>query len=103
VGAVMTNKIDPTTFKPGDIVHVRGKVDEIYTDLTSIELTSDGGYNWSVSTDSVVAHFPAIRSWSEIEGRLNKTFGEYGILTNRNAIIQSVIALLNEIDPKGDV
>jgi len=92
-------KIDPTTFKPGDIVHVRGEIDEIYADLTVIELTSDHGYNYSVSADSVVAHFPAIRSWSEIEGRLNEVISEWEAVDGK--MVDRIIALLNEIDPKG--
>ena len=96
----MTNVIDPSAFKPGDIVHVRGKIDEIYADLTVIELTSDHGYNYSVSADSVVAHFPAIRSWSEIEGRLvNCVAGGSQAPVD---LSKRIIALLNEIDPKGD-
>ena len=93
-------KIDPTTFRPGDIVHVRGKIDEIYADLTAIELTSDHGYNYSVSADSVVAHFPAIRSWSEIEGRLTSYLEVACGSVSDTA--KDIIALLNEIDPKGD-
>ena len=93
-------KIDPTTFRIGDIVHVWGKIDEIYADLTVIELTSDHGYNYSVAADSVVAHFPAIRSWSEIEGRLINYIT--GASTDSVEIAKGVIALLNEIDPKGD-
>ena len=95
-------KLDPTTFKPGDIVHVRGKIDEIYADLTVIELTSNHGYNYSVSADSVVAHFPAIRSWSEIEGRLTSVLETFDGSVESTVMATSIIALLNEIDPKGD-
>lgn len=95
-------KIDPTTFRTGDIVHVRGKIDEIYADLTAIELTSDHGYNYSVSADSVVAHFPAIRSWSEIEGRLTALTVTFDENIGEIEMARAIIALLNEIDPKGD-
>ena len=32
----MTNKIDPTTVKPGDIVHVRGKVNGVNANFDGV-------------------------------------------------------------------
>lgn len=93
-------KIDPTTFRPGDIVHVRGKVtDGLYTQGHTYIMFGDDKFR--VDSNIVVAHFPAIRSWSEIEGNLTeclKTQSPYAFEDTARAII----ALLNEIDPKGD-
>jgi hypothetical protein len=96
----MTNKIDPTTFKPGDIVHVRGRVVSCEYGNQIINVDFDGERP-PIGLYEIVAHFPAIRSWSEIEGRLTDLIIEWeceeGSLTKR------IIALLNEVDPKGDV
>jgi hypothetical protein len=93
-------KIDPATFKPGDIVHVRGKVAHCnyQKEYTEVEFADD---TYALNSNEIVAHFPAIRSWSQIEGNLTeclKTQSPYAFEDTARAII----ALLNEIDPKGD-
>jgi hypothetical protein len=95
-------KIDPTTFKPGDIVHVRGKVDDggLLTNKTYVAF-NDGDVV-SVYGEEIVAHFPAIRSWSEIEGRLTGIMERHALEFTGVELITDIIALLNEIDPKGD-
>jgi hypothetical protein len=97
-------KIDPTTFKPGDIVHVRGKVVSYDTSsaLTAIKFDDDDPRSVDFASHEIVAHFPAIRSWSEIEGRLDKLILDCRTTVNGPTITESIIALLNEIDPKGD-
>ena len=91
-------KIDPTTFKPGDIVHVRGRVYSFGSGVTDVEFANDEVLPFSDS--EIVAHFPAIRSWSEIEGRLNEVISEWE--ADDGKMVDRIIALLNEIDPKGD-
>ena len=93
-------KLDPTTFRPGDIVHVRGKIDDggLLTNKTYVAF-NDGDVV-GVYDEEIVAHFPAIRSWSEIEGRLNEVISEWE--ADDGKMVDRIIALLNEIDPKGD-
>jgi hypothetical protein len=94
-------KIDPTTFRPGDIVHVRGKVVSYNYEKKYVNLGFEDD-NLSFNCDEIVAHFPAIRSWSEIEGRLTSVLDDLGLTAWGNEASQAIIALLNEIDPKGD-
>jgi hypothetical protein len=95
-------KIDPTTFKPGDIVHVRGRVYSFGSGVTDVEFANDEVLPFS--DIEIVAHFPAIRSWSEIEGRLSDVHHQWQIAVGDGPTLpERIIALLNEIDPKGDV
>jgi hypothetical protein len=95
------SKIDPTTFKPGDIVYVRGKVDcnNLVSKYVSVDVERA---THSFNYDEIVAHFPAIRSWSEIDARLIDLLEAFDGSVEPTIMATNIIALLNEIDPKGD-
>ena len=95
-------KIDPTTFKPGDIVHVRGKVDCNNVGFKYVSIDFEGA-TYPFNYDEIVAHFPVIRSWSEIEGRLTDLLFSLDDTVEREVVASEIISMLNEIDPKGDV
>jgi hypothetical protein len=95
----MNTKINTATVEPGDIMHVRGKVYSVGGGVTDVEFES--GDVLPFFDSEIVAHFPAIRSWSEIEGRLNDLLPNPDTY-ERKDVVSEIIALLNEIDPKGD-
>jgi len=97
----MTTKIDPTTFKTGDIVHVRGKIVNCECGGEIINVDFDGEAS-PIGPYEIVAHFPAIRSWSEIEGNLTEVFSKHKLDLIAPELRADIIALLNEIDPKED-
>jgi hypothetical protein len=94
----MTIKL--STIKPGDIVHVRGKIIDVDSHSKTVAAVFDENCEHAFYFNEIVAHFPAIRSWSEIEGRLLDLLPCLDT-HERNAVTSEIIALLNEVEPKG--
>lgn len=99
----MSNVIDPTAFRTGDTVHVRGKILEVDMSSGTVLAVFDENCEEKFYFGEIVAHIPAIRSWSEIQTRIAFLAEKNGLTFNDGqAFAEEIIALLNEIDPKGD-
>jgi hypothetical protein len=94
-------KIDFSKVIADDMVHVKAKVLDCVNQTLNIRFEDDPETH-VVYHHEVVAHIPKIKSWDDLREKIEKIHAEwsYGAESGYTAT-DRIIALLNEVEPKG--